>query len=354
MPVTESGDASQLSRVPQAGLAQMLADTIPDSLAASAWNLIVGAQRILILAHEHPDPDALGSALGLALALESRGSTCFVACADPVPATYAFLPQHDRVISALPEEPCDLVIALDAGELSRYGNLYTRYQDYFDQATILNIDHHVTSAGCGAVNVIDSHAAATAEILTVLLLNRQVTITRQVAQCLMAGIVTDTRAFEYDATTSRTLLAGAYLLGCGAMPYEIIKPVYRMKPLAKARLWARIIEQTLQTAADGRIVWVVLRQSFLKELAATPDMDDGLPGHLMDIEGVAVAAVLKEQEDGSTRVSLRTTEPFDAAAIASTFGGGGHVRAAGCSIELRPDDAIDVLIPVLERAVDRR
>ena len=144
----------------------------------------------------------------------------------------------------------DLVIALDAGELSRYGDLYTRYQTFFDSALILNLDHHVTSQGCGAVSVIDPVSAATAELLTLLLLNRKIPIDLDAARCLLAGIITDTRAFEYDATTERTLAAGAYLVSCGAQPDEIIKPMYRMKPLAQARLRGLVLT-TLQTRGAG-------------------------------------------------------------------------------------------------------
>src|SRR5262249_49785335 len=157
----------------------------------------------------------------------------------------------------------DLVVALDAGELSRYGDLYMRHQRFFDGALILNLDHHVTSTGCGAVSVIDPTSAATAELLTLLLLNRGAAIDLDAARCLLRGIITDARAFEFDATTERTLAAGAFLVGRGAHPEDIIKPMYRMKPLAQARLRGLVLT-TLQTAAQGRIVWATLSQEHLK------------------------------------------------------------------------------------------
>src|SRR5262249_55732999 len=151
-------------------------------------------------------------------------------------------------------EDFDLVIALDAGELDRYGALYTRHQTYFDTANMLNLDHHVTSTGCGRVRIIDPAAAATAELLTLFLLNRGLTIALEARQCLLAGIIRDTRSFEFDATTARTLAAGAYLVGCGATPETIIKPMYHLKPLVKARLWGIVLDRALRTAAGGRIV----------------------------------------------------------------------------------------------------
>lgn len=342
--------ATALTDAQRASLANILSGGINAARAEAAWHLIEDARRIVLLAHEHPDPDALGSALGLAHALAPLGKECVVACADPVPSNYTFLPGREGVVTALPDERFDLVVALDAGELSRYGALYTQNKAFFDSATILNIDHHITSTGCGQVTIIDPISAATAELLTLFLLNRGVTIPRDAAKCLLAGIITDTRSFEYDATTSRTLAAGAYLVACGAVPQDIIKPMYRMKPLAKAKLWGLTLE-TIESAAQGRIVWATLRREYLSVSGATPDMDDGLPSYLMDIDGAAFAALFKEQGDGTTRVSLRAVAPYDAASICKRFGGGGHLRAAGCSLPMDIEVAIHTFVPLLEAAL---
>src|SRR5487761_1098177 len=331
-------------------LAPLLAREIDAALAERAWELIAQAQRIVLLAHEKPDPDALGSALGLAWALRPLGKQCVVACADPVPANYTFLPGREAVVTELPDEQFDLVIALDAGELPRYGGLYWRHRTFFDNARLLNMDHHITSPGMGACAIIDVASAATAELLTLFLLNRGVTIGQEAAICLLAGIITDTRAFEFDGTTDRTLAAGAYLVACGAIPETIIKPMYRMKPLAKARLWGLAL-QSLASAADGRIVWAAIRQSDLTAVDATPDLDDGLPSYLLDTDGVALAALFREASEGVTRVSVRSTAPYDAAAVCAQFGGGGHIRAAGCTLRMGIDEAQRAFIPALEAAL---
>lgn len=331
-------------------LAALLGATIDHEQASAAWRLIEEARSIVLLAHEHPDPDALGSALGLAFALEPLGKVCTVACADPAPASFTFLPGRERIVTELPHLDFDLVIALDAGEFSRYGRLYEQHKTFFDSATTLNIDHHISSSGCGQVNIIDPVAAATAELLTVFLAHQGVPISQDAAICLLAGVITDTRSFEFDATTPRTLAVGAYLVMCGAVPQDIVKPMYRMKPLAKARLWGETL-RTLDTAMDGRVVWATLTQEQLRAAEASPDMDDGLPSYLMDIEGVALAALFKQQENGTTKVSLRSAHPYNAAAICQRFGGGGHVRAAGCTLELPVAEAIALFVPALEAAV---
>jgi bifunctional oligoribonuclease and PAP phosphatase NrnA len=329
-------------------IAAVLAAAIDAEQALDAWRLIEQARTILLLAHERPDPDALGSALGLAHTLTPLGKECVVACADPVPANYAFLPGYESVVSRLPHQHFDLVIALDAGELRRYGALYTRYQSFFDSAAILNLDHHITSVGCGQVTIIDPASAATAELLTLLLLNREIAINLDAAKCLLAGIITDTRSFEYDATTQRTLLAGSYLVGCGAVPEEIIKPFYRMKALAKARLWGIVLDRSLRSAADGAIVWACVRRDYFREAGASEDMDDGLASYLVDIDGVAFSVIFEEQDAATTKISIRTSAPHDAAAIAAAFGGGGHLRAAGAVLPLDIETAVERVIAKIE------
>jgi phosphoesterase RecJ-like protein len=333
-----------------AALSEILARALPDAVIAPAWELIAKAERILLLAHEKPDPDALGSALGLAYCLSPLGKRCVVACADPVPASFAFLPGREMVVTELPDEDFDLVIALDAGEMARYGALYTRHQAFFDRATVLNLDHHLTSQGIGAYAIIDVPSAATAELLTIMLANRDVAIGREAAVCLLAGIITDTRSFEFEATTERTLTAGAYLVALGAVPKEIVRPMYRIQPLPKARLWGQAL-RSLESIAGGRVVWALIRLEDLTAAGATSDMDDGLPTYLKDIAGVEIAALFREQPKGGTRVSIRASAPYDAAALCARFGGGGHARAAGCTVEGSPDAAIALVVPTLEAAL---
>lgn len=319
-------------------LAHILAGEIDGERSRAAWRMIMDARRILLLAHHNPDPDALGSALGLAHALPPFAKAWVVACADPVPEGFTFLPGRERVVTELPDEDFDLVIALDAGDLSRYGALYERHKAFFDHARILNIDHHASSTGCGAVNIIDPTAAATAELITLLLLNNGIEINQDAAVCLLAGVITDTRSFEFDATTERTLAVGAYLVGCGAVPESIVKPMYRMKPFAQVRLWGRVL-QTAQTASDGRVIWATLRRSDMEESGATQDMDDGLPAYLLDVEGVEIAVLLREGDENTTRVSVRTRGPWDGSKMTMRFGGGGHMRAAGCTVHKPLDQA---------------
>ncbi|HEY7350255.1 MAG TPA: bifunctional oligoribonuclease/PAP phosphatase NrnA [Ktedonobacterales bacterium] len=314
----------------------------------AAWALMMEAERIALLAHEHPDGDALGAALGLAHVLRGFGKTCVVACADPPPALYAFLPGVTEAQTDLGDEAFDLVVALDAGELSRYGALYERHRAFLDHALVVNIDHHVTSEGCGQVNIIDVASAATAEVITLLLMQVGAAISRDAAICLLTGIITDTRAFEFSATTPRTLEAAAHLMRAGAVPADIVKPVYRINSLPKVRLWGQVLS-AVESALDGRLVWSVLTEKMLQKSGATADLEDGLPSYLIDIQGAQIAALFKEHPDGCPRVSLRTVHPYDAAAMAAHFGGGGHVRAAGFAFQGTFDEARRETLAYLEQ-----
>ena len=227
---------------------------LESTLVRQAMNLIVPAQRIALLAHEGPDGDCIGSALGMARILQAMGKTCVPACADPAPKNLAFLPGIETVVQDLGAEDFDLVIALDAGELRRFGALYTRHQAFLDHTSILNIDHHISSDGCGSVNIIDPRAAATAEMLVLFQQQANLPLPTEAALCLLTGLITDTNSFQFTNTTPRTLEVAAELVRHGAIPEHIVQPIYRERSLAQARLQAAIITQA-RASCEGRLIW---------------------------------------------------------------------------------------------------
>src|SRR5260370_5674283 len=203
--------------------------------------LIEPAQGIALIAHESPDGDCLGSAIGLAHILSQIGKTCVPVCANPVPRTMGFMPGVDALQHTLDDENYDLVIALDAGELTRFGSLYTQHRAFLERVNILNIDHHISSSGCGQVNIIDPTAAATAELLVLFQQQAGLPMNYEAALCLLTGIITDTYSFQFTNTTARTMEAGALLLRAGAMPQSVVQPIYRTHPLAQVRLQSIIL-----------------------------------------------------------------------------------------------------------------
>ena len=319
---------------------------VQDALA-----LIALAQHIALLAHEHPDGDCLGSALGFAAILRQLDKTCVPACADPVPNAFSFLPGAETLQTTLGDEQFDLVIALDAGDLTRYGALYEKHRAFLDHATIINIDHHISSNGCGQVNIIEPGAASTSELLLLFQQQAQLPLSQQAAVCLLTGLITDSGSFQYSNTTPRALLVAAALVEAGAVPETIVKPIFRTHPLAQERFNAAVINN-IQTALDGRIIWSYATAETLMAAGATPDMDDSASGMLRDIKGVQVAAFFKNYDDpATTRVSMRSNTPYNVAAICMRLGGGGHDRAAGATIERPLAEAIELVVAEIEQQI---
>jgi phosphoesterase RecJ-like protein len=315
---------------------------------------ITRAQRIAILAHERPDGDCLGSALGLSHILQCIDKQCVPVCADTPGSIWSFMPGIETFWTSLGDERFDLIIALDAGELDRFGSIAHQHQAFLDRVPIINIDHHISSQGCGQVNIIDPTAAATAELLVLFQQQAGLPLPTEAAICLMTGLMTDTGSFQYPSTTARTMEAGALLIQAGATPETIAQPIFRTRSLALARFQAAVINNAHSSCA-GRLLWSYATGETLRAAGAEADMDDNFSGMLRDIEGVKIAAFFKNYEDTpQTRLSLRTAAPYDAAAICVRYGGGGHVRAAGATLMLPLQEAMTCVVKDLEAELNRR
>ncbi len=321
-------------------------------LVRAALALIEPAQRILLIAHERPDGDCIGSALGLMHILEMLGKTCVPACADRPPRNLSFLPGIERVQQTLENAAFDLVIALDAGEFRRFGALYEENAAFFDSATVLNLDHHITSEGCGQVNIIDPTSSATAELLVLFQQQAHLPLNYNAALCLLTGIITDTNSFQFTNTTPRTLEAAALLLRAGAIPETVVQPIFRAHPLAQVRFQSLVLASA-QTACDGRLIWSAADESTLAAAGAIPEMDDNTSGLLRDIDGVQVAAFFKSYgEPGITRLSLRSAAPYNAGEICQRISnglGGGHARAAGATFHMPIKEATTYVVETLKK-----
>src|SRR5579859_7341518 len=311
-------------------------------LVQAALALIEPAQRVLLIAHERPDGDCIGSALALTHMLEMQRKTCVPACAHRPPRNLSFLPGIERVQQTLENADFDLVIGLDAGEVFRFSRLYEENRAFFDSATVLNFDHHATSDGCGQVNIVDPISSATTELLVLFQQQAHLPLNYDAALCLLTAIITDTSSYQFTNTTPRTLEASAVLLRAGAIPETVVQPIYRARPLAQARFQS-LVFSSAQTACDGRLIWASADEHTLAAAGAIPEMDDNTSGLLRDIDGVQIAAFLKSYgEPGTTRLSLRCAAPYNAGQICQRISnglGGGHPRAAGATFHMPLDEA---------------
>ena len=298
---------------------------------------IRAARRVLAVCHENPDADTLGAALGIVHLVEALGGAADPVCTDPVPAIYDFMPGVERVRSDPdPDAAYDLLVILDCGSLDRVGEVGARHADLFGRLPRVIIDHHASNDEGGATDWIDPAAAATCEMVA--LLTERVGVDPSadggaIATNLMAGIVMDTATFAHPNATPRTLLVASWLVAAGAPLSDISRRLYRSKPSAQLRLFGRILDR-LESADDGRIVWSSVTDADYTETGAERAHSEGLIDLLSQAEDAEVAILFKQAGPKETRISVRTRPGgVDATVLTGRFGGGGHARAAGATIQ---------------------
>jgi phosphoesterase RecJ-like protein len=296
------------------------------------------AHRILVTTHTDPDGDAVGSMLAMNMALEQLGKQAYMYNESPIPAVYQFLPAVNRIVRHLETiEPVNAAIVLDCGDLARVGRAAHRIGR---MATVLNIDHHVSNNGFGTHCLIDSQACATAEIVYRLIRELGVPIDQAMATCLYTGILTDTGSFRFSNTNAAAFAISQELINAGVNPYEVAQRVFGSYSLGRIKL-LNLALNSIEISPNGKLSLMTVTRSMLEETRTQQEDVDGLINYARRIEDVRVAALVQEQTngvstaDGRTRVhvSLRSDGSVDVAALASSFGGGGHLSAAGFQTE---------------------
>jgi phosphoesterase RecJ-like protein len=320
-------------------LARLARDAVP----GPTLERIRTARHVLAVGHENPDADTLGASMGLAILVEQLGGRASVVFSDPVPPLYAFLPGVDRVLTDPPDEPFDLLVLSDCATPDRVGGVAVRHPGPFNDLPRIIVDHHVSNDGARAADWIDPGAAATCEMVALLAVRLGIPLDAAdgaLAAVLMAGIVMDTATFAHPNATPRTLAVAAALVDAGAPLSDISRRLYRTKPDAQLRLFGRVLDR-LRTSGDGRVLWSTLLQADFAATGALPAHSEGIIDLLAQSETAEVAMLLKEQPDTTTRLSVRTKPGgVDATQLTGTFGGGGHARAAGATIDAPLEEAI--------------
>ena len=305
------------------------------------------APRIVITAHEKPDGDAVGAALGLWHLLRAAGRPAVVAGLEGARPRLRFLPglAQNVAAEAVAVEPGDLLVVLDSGALDR---IPPPLAALAETVRTVCIDHHKSNLGFGDVAWVDGAASSTGEMIWRLAQSAGWPLTPEAAECLWVAIVTDTGRFAYENTSGATLRAAAELVEQGAVRTAWINDqLYCHAPLRVLRLQQRAMEG-LQMVGEGRVAIVGTGPSDLTALGCTlADTEDfvELP---REIEGVEIAVFMYETAQETTRVSMRTRGEHDAAALCAVFGGGGHMRAAGCTIGAKLDTAREQLVEHLK------
>lgn len=266
----------------------------------------------------------------------------------PLPQMYTFLPGFDDILSEPPHgiDP-HLVFFFDSGNLERSGSSVKRIAEH---AVIVNVDHHPSNSRFGDVNVIDAAASAVGQMVIEMLDHFGFPITPTIATNLYVALLTDTGGFRHENTTPHALDDAARLARLGADPGRIATQVYKMRPETTLKL-SGLALATMRVELEGRLAWAKVTRRMLREAGAVMAESEGIIDTLNSIAGLEVAILFKEVQGELTKISVRSRGGVDAAALCATFGGGGHVRAAGAEIEKSMDEAVKFVLAAAKEAI---
>jgi bifunctional oligoribonuclease and PAP phosphatase NrnA len=312
---------------------------------ATVVDALRNAERFLVLTHENPDGDALGSMLGAALGLRELGKDVVMHLSGeaPLPGEYGFLP-FGELRRDLPNDLEErVVLALDCANERRVGPDAIVLER---ARLVINVDHHHDNNRFGKINLIVADASSTAEIVRDLLAELDVALTPEIAEALYVGLVTDTGRFQYTNTSPKAFRLAAELVEAGADLHGIFRRVYETVQFAKLKLRARALDRA-QLYEGGRLLVSYLLSSDFAEVGAEEPYSEGIIDELRQAEGAELVALIRESptEGGPKhRISLRSSrDEVDASAIARRAGGGGHRQAAGFSSELSIDEIVEFI-----------
>ncbi|TJX67055.1 bifunctional oligoribonuclease/PAP phosphatase NrnA [Soehngenia saccharolytica] len=318
-----------------------------NSMKLSLSTEISKSNNVGIVSHLNPDGDNIGSILALGISLEKLGKTVTILKSDYVPNDLLFLPYVNKIIKVEDDLKFDILFVLDSSDPERLGD-NKRYLS--NSGIVVNIDHHISNTNFGNINIVDSKASSTSEIIFKLIEELELPLDENVATCIYAGISTDTGRFMYENVTSSTHIIVSKLLDTGIDAYYINKKLYQNRSLERTKLFIEVVGTT-KLLCDNKVSIAKVTLENLSKTNAKPEDSDGIVEFLRDTETVEVSVLLKEITTSLTRVSIRTKDYVDANKICSHFGGGGHLRAAGCTIEKSIDESENLIIEVIKNYI---
>lgn len=300
-----------------------------------AAEILRNRERVLILTHRSPDGDTIGSAFALQYGLQQLGKRAWVRCCDPLPEKFLYFVQEAE------EADPDCVVSVDVADPALLGELRHWYE-----RLDLCVDHHKINRMDEVTRWVDPTASATCELILALLDALAVRLDSRMANALYTGICTDTGCFQFSNTTPRTHRIAAELMEAGAEAETINRKMFGTKSKSRVMVERHVLD-TMEFAYQDRVALAVISQKLVEETGIAPDDLDGVAAIPRQIEGVDVGITLREREDGSYKVSVRTVAQVDAAAFCARFQGGGHARAAGCAIVASLDEVKQQLLEAL-------
>ncbi len=313
--------------------------TVLDNIKES----IANSNSILILTHENPDGDAVGSSLGFMHALKKLDKEVTVLI-PTVNSMYSFLPGFDEIKKEIDDyRKYDLCIALDASDLERL-HVCRPYFEAIENTIV--IDHHITNQNYADVNYVNAIASSTCQNLIIVLAFLGISISKEIAECLYTGILTDTGGFRYN-TQSETFEFAGMLAETGIDIAKIYRLIFDTTTEKRTRLLSRALNR-LELLENGKIAFTYITTSDVEELKNEDGDQEGIVNFGRNIEGVEVSIFVREK-DGKYKVSLRANEYVDVSQISAKFAGGGHLRAAGFEISMSLDQIKQTVVEEIKK-----
>ncbi|BFH63820.1 MULTISPECIES: DHH family phosphoesterase [Paenibacillus] len=314
-----------------------------EQLLEQAKEFLQKHDDFLVVSHIQPDGDAVSSTVAVGWLLSCLGKKFTLINEGPIPERMRFLLLSDRIVN-MEQTPLDRtfkhVICVDCADFGRVGQT----SRYFEEgAFILNIDHHPTNNRYGNVALIQPEAAATAEILYDLIHRFDFEWTTDIASAIYTGLLTDTGGFRYSNTSPKVMRIASELLGYGVNGPELSENLLEAMTLPQMKVLVKALN-TLEMTPDGKICWVYVTPEHMQETGAANEDLEGIVNYPRNIHGVEVGILFKVIHDNAVKVSLRSAGKVDVAALAQSFGGGGHVRAAGCRVEGSLESIIEQVV----------
>ena len=307
--------------------------------------LVEGATSVAVAGHIRPDGDCVGSCLATYLYVKNNYPGMKVSVyLEPIPKIFLFLSGAGEIQTSCEEDHVyDLFIAQDCGDERRLGDAAKYFRTAKRTACV---DHHISNDSFADENYIFPEASSTSELVFSLIGERN--MTKEIAECIYVGIVHDTGVFQYSCTSSRTMEIAGKLMECGIDYSKIIDETFYAKTFEQNQILGKAL-LSARRYLDGKMIASVVTMEDMEQYHVLPRHLDGIVNQLRVTKGVEAAVFLYELEKGDYKVSMRTNPSVDAAVIAQKFGGGGHMRAAGFSMEGEPEEIIRTIIEEAEK-----
>lgn len=310
---------------------------------SEAETFLRNCRDAVIITHQTPDGDCIGAGFGLKDILAELGVRSRVVCSDPFPARYDFMTKDGAGEDFEPET----IIAVDIADEALMG----RYQEIYGGKVQLCIDHHISNKNYAERTLLRGEATAACEVIYDLAKFMGVKITRHCAMCLYTGIATDSGCFKYDCTTPRAHEIAAEMMRSYDINFaRINRYMFDVKSLGRMRLEGYVSE-IMEEHLDGKLAIVAVTQEMMKELGISMEELEGFAPLTIQLEQAEVGVLLREREDGVYKCSFRSANDVNVSAICQTLGGGGHAKAAGCTMEGSLEEVKAELIEAVRKAL---